>query len=339
MNSRRYLFFVEQPYAFAIIRPIQRVIIQQGGTIKWFLFEQDECQLHEGEDLLRNTREVVEFNPEAVIVPGNWVPNFFPGLKVQVFHGFGIDKKGHFKIRDFFDLYCTHGPLTTSWFENEAKRRKYFRVIETGWSKMDEMAQLVDERTELSQPYELLYAPTFSPSLTSAMDLRASFEELSQSGLYKIRVKFHPMMNEQWVKAYEAIENENLTINREPNFLDSVKGADIVISDTSSVVAEALCIGKVVLTYRTLRPSNYCLNFTEASEIVSIVAQSVVDYAELKAMGEDYAQKMHPYKDGLSSNRILEAIEYMIKDGECEKRKPLNFVRNRKVKKKMKAYR
>jgi len=45
---------------------------------------------------------VVAYNPDVVIVPGNVVPHFWPGLKVQIFHGLGEEKRGHYRITGFF---------------------------------------------------------------------------------------------------------------------------------------------------------------------------------------------------------------------------------------------
>ena len=33
-------------------------------------------------------QEVYDFSPEAIFVPGNIVPYYLPGVKVQVFHGY-----------------------------------------------------------------------------------------------------------------------------------------------------------------------------------------------------------------------------------------------------------
>ena len=64
-------------------------------------------------------------------------------LRVQVFHGFNVrkrsDNKGHFRVRGFFDLYCTQGPDTTLPFKVLEKKFGYFKVVETGWPKMDPM--------------------------------------------------------------------------------------------------------------------------------------------------------------------------------------------------------
>src|SRR5262245_57306205 len=137
----RYLLFVSELYALAILRPLQAAIRARGDEAAWF-FERDVLAGHLRGDELRlpTVQAVMDWKPGAVLVPGNWVPQFFPGLKVEVFHGFSVGKRsearGHFRIRGFFDLYCTQGPDTTGPFRELARRHGYFRVEETGWPKL-----------------------------------------------------------------------------------------------------------------------------------------------------------------------------------------------------------
>ena len=63
----------------------------------------------------------------AVITSSNAVPHFFPGVKVETFHGFDAGKPRHIYIRGFFDLYCTTGPRDTAQFQAIADRARPFR--------------------------------------------------------------------------------------------------------------------------------------------------------------------------------------------------------------------
>ena len=66
-------------------------------------------------------REAVALRPRAVFSAANDVPGFIAGAKVQLFHGFNVEKRsdtrGHFRVRGQFDLYCTQGPATTGPFQ------------------------------------------------------------------------------------------------------------------------------------------------------------------------------------------------------------------------------
>ena len=60
----------------------------------------------------------MDYQPIAVFAPGNYIYDFFPGVKVSLFHGYPINKRGdekddHFSVRGWFDVYCTQGETST----------------------------------------------------------------------------------------------------------------------------------------------------------------------------------------------------------------------------------
>src|SRR5690606_6764205 len=209
-DARRYLMFVELPYSFEILRPLQAAARRRGAQVAWFLNGPPPSHLHADERLLRCVDEVRAFAPDAVFVPGNEVPPFFPGLKVQVFHGFAIEKKGHFRIRGMFDLFCTFGPLTTGPFEALARKHGWFRVVETGWPKVDPLFDAPPIRDGARR--RILYAPTFSPSLTSAPALAATIRDIVARRDWHWTVKFHPKMAEEFAAPIRAIRGANFGI-------------------------------------------------------------------------------------------------------------------------------
>ena len=156
-NPKRYLMYVEQNYSFAILRPIQEAIWARGGKVRWFIGgnEANKCLLNANEEQLLSTEDVIAYEPCAVFVPGNVVPHFFPGVKVGVFHGFFTGKRGlsHFNIRGFFDLYCPQGPSTTNPFNKLADEHGFFRVVQTGWPKLDPLFKT--KSTQTSTTYSL----------------------------------------------------------------------------------------------------------------------------------------------------------------------------------------
>ena len=117
--NKRYLMYVAQNYSYAMLRPLQAEILEQGGEVRWFIEgnEADPSYIKEGETLLASVEAVNQWRPDAVFVPGNVVPSFIPGIKVGVFHGFNAGKlnrrgrEDHFEIRGCFDLYCTQGRI------------------------------------------------------------------------------------------------------------------------------------------------------------------------------------------------------------------------------------
>ncbi|GEK08420.1 UDP-N-acetylglucosamine 2-epimerase [Pseudoalteromonas peptidolytica] len=328
---KHYLFYVEQPYSFAILRPLQDAIRANGAIVKWFLKGQEvaSSSLRDDELELTTVEAVKAFNPRAVFVPGNVVPDFFPGAKVQVFHGLEYKKKGHFGIRGFFDLYCTHGPLTTKPFEALAKKHGYFSVIETGWPKLDPYFDYTKCHNE--KPV-LLYAPTFSPNLSSLEALYEQVKQLAKSGDYKIQLKFHPKTKTQWQELYAQLEAiDDFEIAGDDNLIPLIQQADVVISDTSSAVDESLLIGKPVITFNNHQPQDALINITDPQQLPAAVKQALTLSDTQKARIEQYILQVHPYRDGQSANRVLAATEAVIDTG--LKRKPLNLIRRYKIRK------
>jgi len=335
---KHYLLLAVQPYSIAILRPIQEAILARGDDVQWFLYEVDPALLNPDEKLLTTVKSVQQYNPMAVFVPGNWAPDFFPGVKVEVFHGFGIEKRGHFKIRGLFDLYCTHGPATTEPFIASQKKHGYFSVIETGWSKMDSLFTYKNKDTKQKTKPVILYAPTFSPSLTSAPDLLNEIKRLSKSQNWSWIIKFHPKMPAEIVEQYRSIENENLYIVNDSDIIPVLHEADIMLSDTSSVVAEFLCLDKPVITYKSKQPGPHTDNILEAHKLEASIKSAIEKPDKLMTGAREFVSQMHPYNDGKSSDRILDAVDQFIERDDKLKPKPLNLWRKWQMRKRLGYY-
>jgi CDP-glycerol glycerophosphotransferase (TagB/SpsB family) len=338
-----YLLFLNVAYSFSILRPMQSAIRRRGATAAWFLHDLDSSHLKSDELLLHSIDEVKRFNPRAVFVPGNWVPDFFPGVKVQIFHGFGIEKKGHFVIRGFFDLYCTHGPLTTGPFEAYAEKYGYFKTIETGWPKMDSLLQfdpetLKETRERIGKPI-VLYAPTFSSSLCSAPDLYEAIQNLSRQGSYHWLVKFHPLMHPDTVQQYREMAHQHLEFIEEPDIIPCLHLSDVLLTDTSSVVSEFLLLNKPVVTFRTLMPAKHVIDFQAAGELEDTLNLALKQPEAVMSSARNFVQQMHPYTDGRSSERVLAATDSFVDQFQDKlKPKPLNLYRKLRVRRRMNYY-
>ena len=98
MNSKRYLFYIAHNYSFEILRPLQKVILAQGDQVKWLVIGKEVTLSYftENESVLASIDDARAYNPEATFAPGNEIPNFIPGLKIQVFHGLEWEEKRSF---------------------------------------------------------------------------------------------------------------------------------------------------------------------------------------------------------------------------------------------------
>ena len=337
---KQYLFYIAHNYSFEILRPLQQEILLRGDDVAWFVegneiatnyFQQDE-------KILDTVEQVVEYNPRAVFVPGNLVPDFIPGLKVQVFHGFEWKKKGHFRERGCFDLYCTQGPFFTKRFEQIRATHRHFTVIETGWPKTDTLfnAQGYDWPNKRDVK-TILYAPTFSPALSSA---NALFEEIAllakthQS--WQWIIKFHPKMAKDIVQQYQSLNSENLHVIDTAELAPILQAADVIVSDTSSIITEFGLLNKPIVTFKNKEPEAHLLDISEVKNLFSAIEQALKADTSLLEKIQYNTSVMHPYVDGNSSARVLEATEKTIQSPPTDlKTKPANWLRKLKMRKKL----
>lgn len=339
---KKYLFYISQLYSFSIVRPLQKVIRKRGDEVYWF-FDNPELQsyLRDDELCFQTVSEVKKFMPDVVFVPGNIVPSFFPGIKVELFHGFHArkrsDERGHFRIRGFFDLYCTQGPDTTLPFLELAEKHGYFEVVETGWPKMDPLFT-TDIKEKSAQPVIYL-ASTFTPRLSCAQELFAIVQELTEKREWRWLVNFHPKMDPEVIELYKSIESDRLTYIETDNVIPLMQQADVMVADTSSVISEFLLQNKPIVTYKNNAPGEHLLNITQADDLEGAIEQALVKPDELMSSIREYGDNIHPYRDGLSSVRVLEAADRLLSTGTGHlKNKPLNLIRNYKIRKKLGYY-
>lgn len=328
----RYLFFVSELYAFAILRPLQAAIRERGEEVAWFLEREGLVRfLKADERRLASVREVRRHGADAVFVPGNWVPDYFPGLKVEIFHGFNVskrsDERGHFRLRGWFDLYCTQGPATTGPFQELAARHGYFRVAETGWPKLDPLFR-GEYASYRSERPTVLFASTFTERISSARILRDEIARMAAKGDWHWLLTLHPKMAPDVVESYRALQRPNVEFVETDDILQLYARADVMLSDTSSVVPEFLTQHKPVVTFRNTRPGPHLLNVERVEEVEPAIRQAFDPPASVRQAIAEYAQNIHPYRDGRSSERVLDAARSMIEQGRAGlKRKPLNLGR------------
>jgi CDP-glycerol glycerophosphotransferase (TagB/SpsB family) len=336
MKACNYLFYISQNYSFEILRPLQREILNQGSQVAWFVAGSDVnlSNFAADEVVLNSVADVISFNPVASFVPGNIIPRFIPGIKVQVFHGLEWKKKGHFVIRDCFDLYCTHGAATTTRFNELAAKHQFFDVKETGWPKLDNLFNTPKEQYFSNNLPTILFAPTFSPALTCAPFLYEEITALVHDKKYNWLIKFHPKMDTKWLELYAQLSSENLKIITSSNINSLLQSADIMVSDTSSVIGEFALLGKPVIAFNNSQPGDYLINFTDAKELPHALTVALSPSEALILAINRYAQELHPYRDGKSSFRILEAVEDIRLNGkQAIKTLPRNIIRNLKQRK------
>lgn len=337
----KFILFCQNAYAFGIMSPIRDELVKRGSEYLWFVSKKLVQTFPLVDD--PHTSSILDlqfYQSDVIFVPGNEVPYYLRGIKTQIFHGLAGEKKGHFRIRHYFDLYLTQGPYFTNRFNELKEKHGNFDVIETGWPKLDSYGlhktSYEAEKHELLARHEtdkiLLYAPTFSPSLTSASALLDDIENLATHTGYLIMVKFHDLMSESLTKTYKALseKHQNIVFVEDKNIIKFLLLADLLISDTSSVIYEFLLLNKPVISFKTISKHIHWDNIKKKGELIKSVLANLnqdIFKKERLALNAMY----HPYNDGKSALRMIEAVEAYASKNKIPEQRALSLDRKIKI--------
>lgn len=330
--------FCENRYAIDILNPLQEYVTDNNlpHEVMWYIHK-PKISTFEYASKVRWTnsiQEAYDFSPEAVFVPGNIVPYYLPGVKIQVFHGYAAEKKDHWIIRRYFDTYFTQGPYFTSHFKALSEEYGDFEVVETGWPKQDwikrnlhtydaERQRLLDST---GRKRIILYAPTFSPKLTSLPleGMKERLGELAERNDALVVMKFHPLTRKEWVDEYRAwaeSKDNVIFVNQGENITKYQLMSDVLISDTSSTVYEFLLLSRPVITVRTIAKDIYWENTATPDGLEEAYRRAMND-PEAIARRQWIVDNYDPYLDGHVCERMLNAAaDYIRRHGVPNKRR------------------
>lgn len=338
------LFYAEQDYAFDILRPLQAEIRSKGGRVCWLLVGDniDATRLLSDEVKVHGAADAVDVKPDVVFAPGDRVPSFIPGLKVQVFHGLNEDKRGNvYPERGLFDLYCTEGPGRTAMLAAALTRHKRFEIAETGWLKLDTLfnyprsAQIVDQ-SQSAQP-TILFASTFTPRLSCAESLYPIIKTLSLLDNWRWLVTLHPKMASSTVNKYRQLVGPHVEFCANDQVIDAMHRAHIMVCDNSSILQEFLLLKKSVVTMNNRRPGPHLIDITQPAQLQTAIGRALTPCAERQAAIDAYGLSITPYLDGQTAARVYQAVMRMLESG-WEDRKPANVFRNWKMRRQLRYF-
>lgn len=333
---KKYVLFVSLSYSYSILRPIQTEIRKRGGEACWFIEKGCPNYLAKDEKLLDTVYDVIKYNPIATFAPGNYIYDFFPGIKVEVFHGLFYKRNNygdHYRIRGIFDLYCVTSSLFMPEFKRLEKKYDYFRAVDTGWSKFDAYVRSDRNLKEAAIP-TIIYAPTFTKNLTSTEYLFKEIERLLQIRSWKWIFSFHPKIDNQTIAKYKALANkyDNAVYVGDEDKLPLYQQATLMVSDTSSVIYEFLWFDKPVVTFRNTFPEDHLINILDSKSLETAIEEGLSYPADLSDHINQKMNIVHPFRDGQASARILDAVDDFISNYQGKiKEKPLNIFRKLKM--------
>ncbi|PID29646.1 MAG: CDP-glycerol--glycerophosphate glycerophosphotransferase, partial [Candidatus Cloacimonadota bacterium] len=254
----KIVLYIAKKYSIPIFKPLVRFLDSSDHDYMFYLSDKVKKDLPKEwskSKILENLRSAKKYNSDFVLSSGNFVDFRIPGIKVQIFHGLGVEKPAHFKIRHFFDLYLTSGPFVTEKFmELREDNNRYFEVRETGWLKIDYILGFDKDSYNYnidipSDKKIILYAPTFSNKMESASQMIGKIKGLISKDEFWI-LKFHELMDKEVVAHFKR--EKNILVVENYDITPYLHIADIMISDTSSVVYEFMALNKPVITIDTI---------------------------------------------------------------------------------------
>ncbi|HYG07737.1 MAG TPA: CDP-glycerol glycerophosphotransferase family protein [Stenotrophomonas sp.] len=327
-----YLLFATERYALPILAPLARALQASGQSVSaWFEGGATGGTLPGVATV--NLQQALALRPRAVFSAANWVPPFLSGAKVQLFHGFNVEKRedtrGHFRVRGLFDLYCTQGPATTEPFRELAARQGHFAVAQTGWPKLDPLfrddgGESAALRAAAGERAVILFGSTFTERLSAAPVLYDAIAADIAHGERYWLLTLHPKCPPALFERYRALAGAHARFVEPEQVMAAQRAADVLVSDTSSIVSEFVVQHKPVVTLRNRAPKPHMIDFDDPAQLPQVLARALAPEPALREAIMRYAEAIHPYRDGLSSERVIAATEDFI-DGEMGtlKRKPL----------------
>lgn len=161
-------------------------------------------------------------------------------------------------------------------------------MLETGWPKQDWIKENLHKYDadrekllrESGKETLILYAPTFSPRLTSLPYIKEELGKLAKERNALIVMKFHPLTRQEWVDEYRewaANKKDVLFIDKGENVTKYQLMADTLISDTSSTIYEFLLLSRPVITLGTISKDIYWENITEPDQLIAAYDHALTD--------------------------------------------------------------
>ena len=330
----KILLFCENKYAVDILWPLQEEADRQGeNDVMWYVHKAKipVFPLKGHVEWTHSIQAAYEFHPDAVFAPGNIVPYYLSGVKCSIFHGYAAEKGDQFRIRNYFDIYMTQGPYFTREFLKLKIHHGDFEVLETGWTRQDWISchrhDFDGEREQLLREHAcnriVLYAPTFSPRLTSLPKLKEDLVKLVDERYVVLLIKLHPLTSQEWSEEYRQLAQDHPHILFQDDFSVTkyMLMADAMVSDTSSTIYEMLLLDKPVVTLNTVSKNPYWKDISHPTQLLAAYDE-LFDSQELTQKRQWIIQNYDPYTDGCCAKRMLQgAKDYIHRHGIPDKRK------------------
>ena len=134
------------------------------------------------------------------------------------------------------------------------------------------------------------------------------------------------------------LENDYFKVVKEEDIIPLLQAADILLSDTSSILSEFALLKKPIVSFKNRIPQDWMINFSSPNELENMLINVKPMLIKKEDALNSLVEQIHPYIDGQSSARVVDAVESMIQKGTGHlQKKPSNWFRKLSSKLKGKA--
>lgn len=342
----RIVFFALRDLHMDVLRPVLRAVAALGrydlGVVAPPFVESGQGRVQEGLSAATRARLDAEGMPfwghsrdgeYACVVVADACYDRVDGWGPVVCVGHGTISKGLYfsnvpytRRENFARVLCVPGPAYVKAFG----RQLFTRVVATGFSKMDALAQppsshRSDVLTSLGlDPAKrtVLFAPTYNPELTSLEGLESAWPRLD-TARDQVIFKLHGVTEAAQVSRYRALA-ASLPHARlvDGTLATYMLASDVIASDVSSAYVEGLVTGQPLIVYDNPAMAGYPLyNRQDVEYRVRDAAYRVASADDFLACLErlrekdplasrrrQYASQLFPPLDGRNSERIATEI-------------------------------
>jgi GT2 family glycosyltransferase/CDP-glycerol glycerophosphotransferase (TagB/SpsB family)/glycosyltransferase involved in cell wall biosynthesis/ubiquinone/menaquinone biosynthesis C-methylase UbiE len=263
--------------------------------------------------------------------------------------GHGTISKGYYftesvwtERENWVDLLCVPGEYARSKFQNILSTK----VAATGMPKLDPVFSKQYDKSYLCKLLNLdirkpivLYAPTFNIDLSSVYDFENDFYKIQSNDFY-VLVKLHGSTTNETIQKYRSLaqSTKNIIFIEDTNIAPYIGGADILISDVSSVFMEFMALDKPVILYDN--PS--CINYhgynpnnieyewrdlgTRISSFTELlkVLPNIIKFRDNKSnIRKNYADNLFADLKGNASENVWNETKKLLDSGNAPKKLPV----------------
>ena len=147
-------------------------------------------------------------------------------------------------------------------------------------------------------------------------------------------VKFHDKHNEEDRKRYAQATNRTFCISNDDSINNLLRIADLMISDTSSAVYEFLLLDKPVITLNSQSENINWLDISDPQILYEQVVQLFEHGDEFSSFRKKVIDHYHPYDDGCSAVRMVDATLHYIQNHGIPKQRNVPLGRKLQILKK-----